>query len=414
MSTIIWYGGALPSVAQVNAGAIAGVDGTPSNNTFTVTIGGVTVSVAGTVSASATAGALAAALAASAHPYFTAIQWTNDSGALVSGTAKTPGVPFVAVLSKSGGGTGTVTSFSITASAGPNDWNTAANWSGGVVPATGDTVIIANNSVPIAYGLDQSAVTLAKLRHDLTATGPIGLPSNSFATDITGSTPNSSVYEYRQASLKIGATIHDEGLNDSNQSVQGAGRLRYDFTTVATTSTIYNSNPTPLDAGLPTIQLLANSSSSVIYVRSGNVGIAVGPGETSTVNKLTNVAGTLVVGSGVTFNTSFTQSGSGSTILRYAVLPTAAIYGGSVTIEGTAAITTMNCYGGTTKQNSTGQITTANWDRGATIDMGSSARVTLITTLNWGFCTVIQNPAGMTVTNPIVFTTPSRTVSSLP
>ena len=148
MSTYRWVGTA-DAVKQVASCAIASVDATPANNTFSITIGGVAVTVTGTSTAAATAAALLTELQNSTHPYFTAITWANPSGATITGTAVTAGVPFVFAISKAGVGTGTVTAYSVTtANAGPNVW-AAANFTPQTLPANGDTVIFENNSVPV-------------------------------------------------------------------------------------------------------------------------------------------------------------------------------------------------------------------------------------------------------------------------
>src|SRR3990167_1389847 len=59
------------------------VQATPGNNTFTVTIGGVVISVVGDTDVATTATALRAALNASTHPYFAAITWSGTAGDII-------------------------------------------------------------------------------------------------------------------------------------------------------------------------------------------------------------------------------------------------------------------------------------------------------------------------------------------
>ena len=96
MATKYWLGVA-DAVAQVGTASIDSVDGTPANNTFTVTIGGVAISAVGDTDVATTATALRASLNASTHPYFAAITWSGGTGDII-GTADTAGAPFVAAL----------------------------------------------------------------------------------------------------------------------------------------------------------------------------------------------------------------------------------------------------------------------------------------------------------------------------
>jgi hypothetical protein len=165
----VYFTGKAAAVAQVGTVQITGMDGTPANTTYILTVGGQTVSAVGDTDADTTAAALAAAWNASTHVYFTGITASATTDTITL-TADTAGVPFVAVSSVSGG-TGTIGAYSATtASAGPNDWSTAANWSGGAVPVNDDDVILNASGVNICWGLDQSAVeldslTLEKDRH---------------------------------------------------------------------------------------------------------------------------------------------------------------------------------------------------------------------------------------------------------
>ena len=144
MAHIFWRGDAV-AVSQVSAVTLTGYD---TGTTYKVTIGTKTVSVVGSGgSVNTTATALAAALNASTIPEFAEITWSAAT-ATVSGTADTAGRSFTAVASVSGG-TGTIGSFAdTTANAGPNVW-AAANFSGGVLPGSGDHVWFADNSVSV-------------------------------------------------------------------------------------------------------------------------------------------------------------------------------------------------------------------------------------------------------------------------
>jgi hypothetical protein len=178
MATLYWRGDAT-AVAGVETGSVDTVSGTPSDSTYTVTIGGVAIDEVGDTDVATTATNLRATLNASTHPYFAAITWSGSAGDII-GTADTAGVPFIAALTVAGG-TGTVTDFvETTASAGPSDWSTGENWvnaatgATGTIPASADDVVIENSTNSIVYGLDQNAVALDSLEIRLSFTGKIG------------------------------------------------------------------------------------------------------------------------------------------------------------------------------------------------------------------------------------------------
>lgn len=345
-----YFTGEADAVAQVWTGAIASVDATPANNTFTVTIGGVAVTVTGATSAAVTATNLVAALNASTHPYFSAITWSVVSSTSVRGTADTAGVPFVAALSKAGVGTGTVTDFSVTtACASPYHWDAADNWSDGAIPANGDTVIIEGLSTPILWGLAQSGVTLAQLTIRKTYTGKIGLDRRSVVTSSDGNTSNSAKPEYRQAYLDIGWDACDIGQHVGPGSPGGSSRIKLDNAkSGASTTMVHGTAIAASETGYPAVRLLAAHASATIIVRDAPGGVGIGmdePTETSTVGAVSISGGALYIGSGVTL-TSLTQTGGSCTLQAAATVTTVTVEGGTLTTEGDFTITTLNARGG--------------------------------------------------------------------
>ncbi|MCH7908195.1 MAG: hypothetical protein IIB38_01095 [Candidatus Hydrogenedentes bacterium] len=143
------------------------------------------------------AAALRSALNSSIQSLFTAITWTVSTN-VVTGTAKTSGVPFI-VASAVTGGTGTRTDATSNANVGPNDWNTTSIWSEGSKPANDDVVVINSGSRDIKYGLNQSAVNLKGLRIGKQYRGIIGDKVNQYHLQVTvsntggGNTPFVSI-----------------------------------------------------------------------------------------------------------------------------------------------------------------------------------------------------------------------------
>lgn len=406
MATVYWRGGAT-AVAQVSTGSIDSLDATPANNTFTVAIGSVSISVAGVTDVATTATALRAALNASTHPYFSGITWSG-SGGNITGTADTAGVPFVPALTETGAGTGAVTDFSTTtASAGPADWSTAANWSAGAIPANDDAVVFRQTSAPVAWGLS-TGLTGINLTVEDTYTGTIGLRTGVFATSADGATTVSTVSEYRTSYLTLDADVIDIGQQLGLTSAGGSGRVKINNTRgSASILTVHKTAGAPTDTGLPAVRYRAAHADADVYVRSaqGGVGIAVDvPGETSTVGDLyvsdqTDVS-QVILGTGVTI-TNWTQNGGRNILQAAATVTAVTVAGGTLTTEGDYTVTTLAVRDGTCYCNhvKTGgnAITTANVT-GGTLDGSQSSFARTWATVNPDGGTIIADDGVVTIT----------------
>lgn len=376
MSTMHRIGKAA-AVAQVWTGVINSVDSTPADNTFTVTIGGVSVSVAGVTDVAATATALRAALNASTHPFFTPITWSGSAGDII-GTADTAGVAFTAALTKTGSGTGTVTDFVVTtANAGKNSWKTPANWAGGVAPANGDDAYLRDLNEAILWDLDNSAVDLALLVVDLNVLQPIGLNRAVYQTG--ESSTNTDYNEPRDHYLKISAAVARIGGGKVSGQQTGSGRIKINFGDEPCACVVENSSKKPTETNLRTVRLLFNDAASTLLVREGYVAVAGdAPSETSTLLSATLAGGELDIHAGVTLTNWYQTGGSGNLHCAATLIQ---VQAGSLSTFGFGAYTTIELLGGTTTIKSTGAVTTANVHEGATLrhDAGGD-----ITTLNLG------------------------------
>lgn len=408
MSTKYWIGGAA-AVAQVAAGSIDSLDGTPGDNTFTVTIGGVSISTDGDTDVATTAAALVALLNASTHPYFAAITWANPSSGNITATADTAGVPFEAALTETGVGSGAVTDFSdTTASEGPCDFSTPENWSDGAVPAGSDTVIFANSSVNCVYGLDQNSLDLTLLEVEHTFTGELGLPSHQFTTSADGNTTDSSVPEYREHYLKIGADTCHIGRHNAVSTPAGSGRIKFNNDKAGSSvNTVHRTATAPADAGFPAVQLLAGNSGADFFVREGRggVGFATGaPAETATVGDITvSASGTesrVFISNGVTL-TNYTQLGGANHLNAAATITAVTVKGGTLTLEGDYTVTTLTIEGGTVYDNhiKTGgnAVATCNLLAGR-LDLTRSAEARTLATLHPDGGTLVTDDDYITIT----------------
>ncbi len=311
------------AVAQQSTGSIDSVDATPANNTFTVTIGGIAISKVGDTDVATTAAALVVLLNASTHPYFAAVTWTNPSAGNIVGVGDVAGVLFIAVLTETGAGSGSVTDFADdTTATGPNQADEPDNWQG-TVPGAGDTAII-TGPINMSYGLeglDGATMTLLQIPDDFT--GRAGLDRRVFATSSDGETVDETVVEYRPIYLKIDATDVRIGERLGPDIADGSERIMLDMGTVATTIVVFRTSETPSEEGMPAVRLKCVNTANVIHVfeAAGGVGLAVdAPDEVSTVDDIFQSGGFVSTSDGVTFNGDFQQSGGESVINAAATL----------------------------------------------------------------------------------------------
>lgn len=172
MSQNIFTGLATPAVQQVITLSISGtvtIGDTFSfqlkdelNNALTVTSAAATAGTAANASA-----LLRAALAASNDPRFKAVTWSDNLAGVVTGTAKTGGVP-IHDGNFTTSGTATIAKATPTPNFGPNDLAVVQNWSLLALPANGDDVVFPSYvaGTGILYGLQAlSAIHPASIRH---------------------------------------------------------------------------------------------------------------------------------------------------------------------------------------------------------------------------------------------------------
>lgn len=295
---------------------------------------------------------------------------------------------------------GTVTSTSIdpmtvdvvTANSGPGDIAVAANWSSETLPVAGDTVIIDQGSSPMLYHLDQLATGLAGFDLYARYTGQIGLPEvqRNFGTPY---------YEFRPQYLVVDAPEINIGTGGGN----GSGRVKIKGVTgTAVAVNVYKSDNS-LDEGIEAVLLVLPNATSVLNVNRGNVGVAIYPGETSTVPTLrvgfeTNQGGDSSVrtGAGVTLTTI---EQSGGVLVTNSNVTTLNVTGGEYQhLDGT--LTTANIDGGAVRYLSDGTLTTAILSSGGILDYRQDMRTKTLTNLAMNAGTEYHDPHGVvTLTN---------------
>jgi len=365
MTTQNWIG---------NAGAVAQITTlTPASpsagDRFNLTCNGKTVSyltAAGTVAD--VCNGLSAAISNAAFPEFKEFAATNPGSTIVL-TGTKAGLPFTVSLSVTTSGSATFTQSTSTAATGPNDWANGANWSSGSVPVSSDDVYISTGAVPILYGLAQSSVTLASFNESQSFTGTIGLPTYN----------SSGYYEYRTKELQIGITTANIGQGSTGS---GSGRVKIDVGSVACTLNVYNTGQT-LDSGNPSFIWHGTSSSNVVNINKGSVGISFFPGNTAQIATLNlgyvsnqNSDVQLVCGVGASIAT-INQNGGIVTLNNGAT--TITINGGTLSVLGSAGVTSLNIEDGSVIYNSTGTLATAIVTESGSLDFSQDQRPKTVT-----------------------------------
>ena len=401
MATIYWLGGAT-AVAQVDTASIDTLDATPANTTYTITVGDASVSTPGNSTVAQTATDLVAlANGNTVGAHMSVITFAVPSGANITATADVAGVEFVATLSATGGN-GTVTNFAATtASAGPADVSTLANYSTGALPTSSDTLILRDTTGNLAYNLDAIG-NAAAVVIEQTYTGRIGLATTEFARDSTGGN-TTTVREYREDYLTGNFAAVTIGAHTGTGSPTGSTRVKIASTATAAGSNVHvvNSASSSAEANLPAVRLLGSSANLDVFIDAapGGVGIASDrPDETATVGDVyvTGSQAVAIIGAGTTLTTYTQAAGTGAIAGSASTVTTVKTTGGSLDISGDFTITALNVEGGTVTDShiktSGNAVTTATVIDG-TLDLQASDAARTINSLVHQGGKVLDNPA---------------------
>lgn len=271
-----WIGGA-PAVAQISK---ATVGGTLAGETFQIMINGEVIAehTDSTTVIADTVAALVAAFNLSDCPYADGIIAATDDSPDVVLTSEVDGMPFVVTLNTPGA-SATFVLTTPTASAGPNHWDTAKNWSANAVPAAGDFLTVDDPGARILWGLDQNAIEVARL--NLSNFTMIGLRRDVFVTSADGSTWSADRPEYRNDWLDIGWTNADVG-QQAGAGAPSIGRLKLRQHKTATQKLeVWNLGNASIDPDMPAMRyatsgLTAGSATHVtVRLAAGGIGFGV-------------------------------------------------------------------------------------------------------------------------------------------
>lgn len=298
---------------------------------------------------------------------FQALTATVSTG-VVTVTADTAGKPFTMTITGDGtAGDGTAVRSASVACTGPYHFDNANNWSGGVAPVGGDTIVYDSGSIDCLYAL----ATGLELNVEVTMgfTGKIGLAEVNVDNS---SFPYSEYLEkYLVLTKDGGGTTVKIGDGDGN----GSRRIRIDMNDMDdATVTVYNSG-TPESTSVPAV-FIKGGGGSTLNLKKGNIGVAYYAGESadfdtvyvSYVSSATSDV-TAYFGSGAALSdATYLQTGGTVEVNASNTTGTVTLNAGVMTITGSGAQATIMLNGGTMYYNSSGTITTLGVGDGGIVD----------------------------------------------
>jgi hypothetical protein len=210
------------------------------------------------------------------------------------------------------------------------DFATAGNWNPSGAPASGDTIyFVLPGTANVTTSLNQSSLTGCTVIIEDASPTQIGSFSGGVATY-----------------LQLGGGTFKIGGGTGIGVAAGSSRLMFDTGGTAATYTILNTAVASVtgDANVPPLQL--KGTAITINAYSGNIGVAVRSGETSTVTSLTTTIQSnraipnIYLGTGVTL-TALSHN-AGTIHSRSAqTLPNAVLNGGTYRYAGTGSHTNI-------------------------------------------------------------------------
>jgi hypothetical protein len=252
---------------------------------------------------------------------------------------------------------------------------TTANYSTGALPAAGDTLWFQQGSSTIDSGLTAlAAIAIAGINVTAGFGGTIGTNGNS---------PDAM-------SLNGGATVNN--INAPNCS-----RIVIDFGTQTHTTTVISTG-VAADAPLEAVRLRGGSTSSILYVTGGTVGVCTSrPGLTA------NLAEFDVSGGGTTGTAQFNSNSGGTLNLGPGVTWAAGNQKGGTLTTFTGTSGTLKQWAGTLTTGGTAKITTLDIGGSAVINHrpASGSAVDTLIVQGSGSADWSQDPAPFTITNAV-------------
>lgn len=333
---------------------------------------------------------------------------TEDGATELTLTGAADGRPFTAVATEdSGSGTFVAAVPTASTGTGPSMFSNTANWSADTVPVDGDDIVFDHRAAAdLLYGLDQHAVTPASITISPGfANRRIGLP------DVNRDNSMLPYDEVLDTHLMLG-----ESGDSTNIAVHidapSCSRIRLNTGTSQATILVSGTGARELQ-NVPPFEFLGTHASNEMTVDKGDVGIAMGDGQSATVATLRmnwdndrNNDAIVHCGDGATLTTITKSGGQLETNSNVTTLTQSA----GVTVfkagRGTAAtMTTGTIYGGTVYYESSGTWTTATVVGPGCVDFRNDNRGRTVTNIVFHGAISWYDPEGtVTATNGYDFT----------
>ncbi len=403
MATIKFRGDA-PAIGQVTTIAQTGT--WSASETASLIINGKTLTVTATASMNATEMTAALAAMVNGDAVTAKAETRNITGDLVPEFSDITASVVTTTLTLTGdderpftvtvgdtAASGAVGSPSTTRAATGPSHVIAANFEGGSLPTTGDTVVFAG-ATPVLYQLDalsSSGIVAVIFEAGFSDAGVCGLPNR-------GSASAGEFDEYLPQYLVLPA---DCAVTIGQGGGRGSSRIRIDAGGGASTVRVYTTAPA-FDDDRYAVDLKNTGANSVLYLHAGEVDFCREVGSTGTLTTI-HAAGEsrLRCGAGATFGTI---NADGTPAIETAsAITTVNQDGGTLDTYG-GNITTLNLFAGTFRPHAGGTITTTNLGA-ASVDLANnvgSVTFTNVAVKSQGYA--ISDPGGVaTFTNAITF-----------
>lgn len=369
MASISWLGRA-KKVADVWTLTVTGP--IVIGETFTVTIGGksITFTATAATTSNVVSGLVALLTASDAPAEMLEADWVASDPAIVM-TAKTDyqGVPIGVTVSETSAA-GTFVAVNTVVATGPEDLAATANYSGGALPADTDSLFFgAAEYGPKYNSAALAAITPALIDISPQATYDFGLPKINKLGGYT---------EYRTTHLQFdGCTLFRVRAGNQSQL------MRFNFLAAVAVTAVIEGTGSSSESGVPTLDIIGTVATNAIEVLDGSVGIAALANETATMKTIVQSGGTITCGPGATLGgaASVLTVGGGTFNARTNLLTATVDAGATLNVDESATVTTLTVEnGGNVNYRSSGTITTLNAK--GTVDFTGDRSARTITTLN--------------------------------
>lgn len=243
----------------------------------------------------------------------------------------------------------------------PGDLSVAANYDPAQVPVATDHLHFDARSGDVSASFDEF--------------DEVALGSVHFHATWTNKCVTTAANEYIQFDTTTVWIGEDDGATPS----AGSPRLKVDVGGAEPTIHVLRTSGSSEDDNQPPVRVLMAHNAASLYVRSGEVGVAIDRADETSTLGLIDLAddATVTVGAGVTLS-NYQQTG-GQGVVYCAMSGTIKIKGGTLTTEGTGALATVTQDAGTMISNSTGTVTTYNLNDGTCDTLQSNVSRTFTT-----------------------------------